>query len=50
MSCRSLPAKLFYTSKKTAKDIPQHFREFTRYNGRNWGAKIDQECTRFESP
>jgi hypothetical protein len=49
MSCRFLPAKLFYTSKKTAKDIPKYVREFEGHKGRNWGAKIEQECTKSDS-
>jgi hypothetical protein len=30
MRCRFLPAKLFYRSRKAAKDIPEYFREFRR--------------------
>jgi hypothetical protein len=43
-SCKAL-----YTSKKTAKDIPKYFREFEGHKGRNWGAKIEQECTKSDS-
>jgi hypothetical protein len=49
MSCRFLPVKLSYRSRKAAKDIPKCFREFEGHKGRNWGAKIEQECTKSDS-
>jgi hypothetical protein len=49
MSLRFLPAKLSYRSRKAAKDIPKYVREFEGHKGRNWGAKIEQECTKSDS-